>query len=394
MRITEAALRRILREEARRTRIFEADENVDPATNVAAATDAANTVAAAGATVNPASSLDATSKGILQNGLSNLGLTGFNVDAATPQSLVTKYLEFLNVGTMNADLWFGDGQYPAQYDEAQQKKFLNYFVDKWNQNLDFAEVVDADEDNDVGDDTVDLGTVDTNELINLIDSDEAPGGLDSFDRYTGQWNDEAGLQLVRIHNAFVALKKLLPGTPNINPSSLKPQGGGAPSTPAETAKPAEPATSDAGAAAGGAAAGGAAAGGAAAGGAAAGGARQQIPVIAGVAEIQGLVGMLKDQQDGRWGKNTQIAVSNYIDTQLKGRIVIQPQDITAVQLATQWKTVGPRITSVNGTAARYPNGSAQEFLAFLKLTAQPVQSNPGGKMLSESRKRISINWGR
>ena len=235
MRITEQAFRKLLREEARRSRIFEATDApaeqgasvgavTNPqqvAANAATAAQGANAVNAVtgAAGQNPGAQLDATSKDVLKNKLSDFGMTGLDADTATPQTLVAKYIEFLETGVMNADLWFGDGQYPSGFNDQNKKRFQKMFVDKWNANETWG--------------GAQVGQIGTPELINILDSDEQAGGFDDFTRYTGQWNDAVGAEVQQAHNAFIGLKKLLPGTPNIDANSLK---ANAPTQPADDSK--------------------------------------------------------------------------------------------------------------------------------------------------------------
>ena len=414
MKITEQVFRKLLREESRRSRIFEATDapaeqgaSVGAATNpqqvaanAATAAQGANAVSAvAGAAgQNPGAQLNKKSKDVLLYRLSDFGMTGLKAETATPQTLVAKYIEFLETGVMNADLWFGEGQYPAGFNDQNKKKFQKYFVDKWNENALWNRV------------QTETGLAP--ELINLLDSDEQPGGFDDFTRYTGQWNDTVGQEIQDVHNAFVNLKKLLPGTPNIDANSLK---ANAPTQPtddskAPTAEAPPPEAKNAGE-----------------GAAAKKPAAPGLKYVPEVVTLQSMIGMPKEQQDGKWGPTTQAAFKPWLTALLKKNIVVTLSDGTKFdntttdfsRLTDKWKDNAKQVATINNVPT--PGGfnptvkGMLDFIARLQAPAGSVR--PGGlgaaptaapaaagaqkenswrrgARINESDRRVKINWGR
>ena len=155
----------------------------------------------------------------------------------------------------------------------------------------------------------------------------------------------------------------------------------------------------------------------AAAGAAAGRAGAGIPKVAGVDQIQKMLNLKKI--DGQWGTETQTAVANFMQQNVKPGVNVLPATVAVDQLSKNWKATAPQITSVNGTPVKL-TGTPGDLLRFMQLlTSQqasvprsptPVDANvtgaPGvtqaaaegswrrGARINESDRRVRITWGR
>jgi len=397
MRITEDRLRRLLREEARRTRLFEvgAVEPPPPASPSApvqtypsaAPAQAASDANAAAGSANATLAAAAQPKGpddVLKDDLTDI-MYGVEGDADHKSNLAKRPALF------HSDLVLDliSGTTASQYDDGD------------------LEDLPEDIQKDIFDQTFNAikgGTLTAESFYEIVKTNYA----NTFPNLDPPEKDDA-MTRPGTDTFWFAIQGAI--------SKWK-RAGGKPGAAAPTA-PTAPATPGGGEAAtpGG--------GGAAAAGA--GAARGKgVPVVAGVKEIQAAIGMDPKQQDGAWGPTTQQAVRDWAFANVTAGTVKDAAgaDVRPIDIATKWATTAATIATVKGAPVNFkPKGTPMNFLQFINAVkgapaAAPAAPAPArkpppvspeiagapgataegswrrGSRLVESDRNFKINWGR